>query len=105
MHLKLHIFPYPSIKTCALGAQKNRLIKTDLLSSHNICFSLRNKKNNFTVRTFIWRPEIYLLRFTNYYLAVLYTLRAQQVQAELYGLICLMYKHSNDKIMHYYLKN
>ena len=38
MHLKLHLFPYPSIKTCVLEAQKNRLIETVLLSTHNICF-------------------------------------------------------------------
>ena len=25
-------------KTCVLGAQKNHLIKTVLLSTHNICF-------------------------------------------------------------------
>ena len=37
-HLKLHLFPYPSIKTCVLGAQKNRLNETVLLSTHNICF-------------------------------------------------------------------
>ena len=29
---------YPSVLTCVLGAQKNRLIETDLLSTHNICF-------------------------------------------------------------------
>ena len=38
MHLNLHLFPYPSIQTCVLGAQKNRLIETVLLSTHNICF-------------------------------------------------------------------
>ena len=27
MHLKLHLFPYPSNETCVLGAQKNSLIE------------------------------------------------------------------------------
>ena len=41
------IFSYPSIQT-ALGAQKNRLIETVLLSTHNIImFLLRNKIINF----------------------------------------------------------
>ena len=29
---------YPSVLTCVLGAQKNRLIETVLLSTYNICF-------------------------------------------------------------------
>ena len=41
-----------------MGAQKNRLIETVLLNSHNICFWLRNKKINFWLRTLIWRPGI-----------------------------------------------
>ena len=36
MSVKLE-FSYPTI-TCVLGAQKNRLIETVLLSTHNICF-------------------------------------------------------------------
>ena len=32
------IFSYPSVLTYGLGAQKNRLIGTLLLSTHNICF-------------------------------------------------------------------
>ena len=35
---KLRIFSYPSVLTCVLGTQKNRLIETVLLSTHNICF-------------------------------------------------------------------
>ena len=31
-------FSYPSVLTYVLGAQKNRLIETVLLSTHNICF-------------------------------------------------------------------
>ena len=33
MHLKLHLFPNPSIKTFVLGAQKNRFIEAVLLST------------------------------------------------------------------------
>ena len=36
--VKLQEFSYQSVKTCVLGAQKNRLIETVLLSTHNICF-------------------------------------------------------------------
>ena len=36
--LKSGIFSYPSVLACVLGAQKNRLIETVLLSTHNICF-------------------------------------------------------------------
>ena len=36
--VKLRIFPYLSILTFVLGAQKNHLIETVLLSTHNICF-------------------------------------------------------------------
>ena len=36
MSIKLLLFSYPSIVTCVLGAQKNRLIETVLLSTHNI---------------------------------------------------------------------
>ena len=38
LSVKLQIFSYPSILTCVLGAQKNCLIETVLLSTHNICF-------------------------------------------------------------------
>ena len=38
---------YPSTLKYVLGAQKNRLIETVLLSTHNICFGLRNKKIYF----------------------------------------------------------
>ena len=38
LSVKLRLFSYPSIYTCVLGAQKNRLIETVLLSTHNICF-------------------------------------------------------------------
>ena len=45
---------------------------TILLSTHNICFWLRNKKNNFKIHTLIWRPEtckpyfsILLITFAN----------------------------------------
>ena len=35
---------YPSVKTCVLGAQKNRLIETVLLSTHNICFGKKKEE-------------------------------------------------------------
>ena len=38
IQLKMSIFSYPSVLTHVLGAQKNRLIETVLLSTHNICF-------------------------------------------------------------------
>ena len=61
VHLKLHIFPYPSIKICALVAQKNRLNEKVLLSTHKIMFWMRNKKNNFPVRILIWRPDFWTI--------------------------------------------
>ena len=36
--VKMLIFSYPSVLTYVLGAQKNRLIETVLLCTHNICF-------------------------------------------------------------------
>ena len=36
--IKLRLFSYPYILTFVLGAQKNCLIETVLLSTHNICF-------------------------------------------------------------------
>ena len=35
---KFVIFFYPIVLTYVFGAQKNRLIETVLLSTHNICF-------------------------------------------------------------------
>ena len=40
------LFSHRSVKTCVLGAQKNRLRETVLLSTQNM-FWLRNKKKNF----------------------------------------------------------
>ena len=41
-----------------LEAQKNSLIETVLLSTHNICFGFnRNKKNSFLFHTLNNRPE------------------------------------------------
>ena len=36
--IKFSIFSYPSIFTYVLGAQKNHLFETVLLSTHKICF-------------------------------------------------------------------
>ena len=46
--IKLQLFTYPSVKTCVLGAQNNRLIETVLLSTHNICFGLEIRKINLS---------------------------------------------------------
>ena len=37
MSVKLQLFSYQSIETYVWGGQKNRLIETVLLSTHNIC--------------------------------------------------------------------
>ena len=42
LSVKLYFFSYPSILTCVLGAQKNRLIETVLLSPHNICLDMHS---------------------------------------------------------------
>ena len=36
MSEKLYIFSYPAVYSCVLDAQKNRLIETVLLGTHNI---------------------------------------------------------------------
>ena len=51
--LDKQLFSYPSILSYVLGAQKNRLIETVLLSTHIIMFWMRNKKINFFVCTLI----------------------------------------------------
>ena len=50
---------FNSYNTC-LGAQKNRLIETVLLSTQNV-FWLRNNKINLLFLTLIWRPVIILI--------------------------------------------
>ena len=52
--VKWWIFSYPSILSYVLDAQKNRLIETVLLSTHNICFGLRNKIIIFWLHTLIY---------------------------------------------------
>ena len=44
LRVKLRIFSYPIILTCVLGVQKNYLIETVLLSTHNICFGWEIRK-------------------------------------------------------------
>ena len=46
--VKLQLFTYPSVQTCVLGAQTNRLIETVLLSTHNIYFGLEIRKIIFS---------------------------------------------------------
>ena len=49
LSVKMLIFTYPSVLTCVLGAQKNGLIETVLLSTHNICYRLEIKKIFFLI--------------------------------------------------------
>ena len=44
LSVKSWIFSYPSVLTYILGAQKNCLIETVLLSTHNICFGSETRK-------------------------------------------------------------
>ena len=44
MSVKLLVFLYLSALTCVLGAKKNGLIETVLLSTHNICFGSEVRK-------------------------------------------------------------
>ena len=46
------MFSYPSVLTYVLGAQKNRLIETVLLSTHNICFGFDIRKIDFRYALF-----------------------------------------------------
>ena len=43
-----------------LDAQKNRLIETVLLSTHNICFGLEIRKLFFKIRSVNYRPDLFL---------------------------------------------
>ena len=47
LSVELRLFSYPLVLTCVLGAQKNRLIETVLLSTDNICFGRVITKINF----------------------------------------------------------
>ena len=50
-----------SVQTRVLGAQKNRIIETVILRTHHFFFAnifwLRNRKNNFLLRTLIYRTD------------------------------------------------
>ena len=48
---KMLIFSYQSVWSYFLGAQKNRLIETVLLSTHNVCFGWEIRKIKFSLRT------------------------------------------------------
>ena len=41
-----------------MGAQKSHLIEAVLMSTHNICYGKKIRKNNFHVYTIIWGPEL-----------------------------------------------
>ena len=47
------MFSYPSVLTFVLGAQKNRLIETVLLSTHNICYSCEIRKLFFITHFYL----------------------------------------------------
>ena len=49
--VKLYMFSYTSVLTYVLGAQKNRLNGTILLSTNNLCFGLETRKLFFLVRS------------------------------------------------------
>ena len=55
---KIVIFFLPISLNICFGAQKNGLIETVLLSTHNICFGQKINKINFKLYTLIWRPVI-----------------------------------------------
>ena len=59
LRVKLQLFSYPAIQTYVLVAQKNCLIEMFFEYPQHM-FWLRNKKNNFQLRTFIWRPGVIL---------------------------------------------
>ena len=46
-----------SVLTRVLGAQKNCIIDTVVLSTHNIFFGLRNMKNKLLLRTLIYGTD------------------------------------------------
>ena len=52
LSIKLYLFSYQSVKRYVLGAQKNRLIETFFLSTHNICY---DKNNSCQFHILIWR--------------------------------------------------
>ena len=56
LSIKSWIFSYQSVLTCVLGAQKNCLIETFLLSTHNICFGWE-RRTYFQLCPLIWRSD------------------------------------------------
>ena len=52
--------------TYVLGAQKNRLIETVLLSTHNICFGWELRKSVFRYTLLTKVPEIFYNREDNF---------------------------------------
>ena len=49
--VKLSIYSYPYVLAYVLGAQKNRLSETVLLSTHNICFGWKIRFFCYTLLT------------------------------------------------------
>ena len=52
--LLIHVFSYQSVLTYVLGARKNRLIETVLLSTHNIYFGWEIKKKQILLRALFY---------------------------------------------------
>ena len=61
------MFSHPSVITSVLGAQKNRLIETVLLSTHNICFGLERRK-------FIFDEQNFERKIVNVFLSISYNI-------------------------------
>ena len=59
-NLKLSFFPYLSVYSCVLGALKNRLIETTILSTLNICFGWEIRKIifSYTLLSFVVLIEL-----------------------------------------------
>ena len=95
------IFSYPSVLTYVLGAQKNRLIETVLLSTHNICFGWEIRKLNFcyALLTKVLYICIYTMhnKFSNCFVWVSPSTSELKV-----NLLSLRYKRrSSDKVFHF----
>ena len=68
--VKLLIFSYQSVYTFVLGSQKNCLIDTVLLSTHNICFGWETRKLIFDYTLFYleaWKILTFLVKLANSY--------------------------------------
>ena len=79
--VKLEIFSYPSVLTCVLGAQRNRLIETVLLSTHNM-FWLINRKIKFPLRT-LNRSHVHISNVNPYHANNIFVLKLSFVTVDM----------------------